>query len=97
MVGAVPLALLGCGDDGGTDAGVDSSVLTDTGTPPTDSGVPDATPDAGDAGTGYDFHLPPGFPTPRVPESNPMNEQKVELGRFLFYETRLSFNETQSC
>jgi len=97
IVGTAPFAILGCGDDGSTDAGVDSSVPTDSGTPPADGSVPDASADAGDAGTGYDFNLPPGFPTPRVPESNPMNEEKVELGRFLFYETRLSFNETQSC
>jgi cytochrome c peroxidase len=34
---------------------------------------------------------------PRVPEDNPMSVPKVELGRFLFYDTRLSANETQSC
>ncbi len=45
----------------------------------------------------YEWDLPPGFPTPRVPEDNPMSEAKVELGRFLFYDTRLSGNETQSC
>ena len=45
----------------------------------------------------YVWDLPPGFPVPRVPEDNPMSEAKVELGRFLFYDTRLSGNETQSC
>lgn len=45
----------------------------------------------------YEWDLPPGFPVPRVPEDNPMSEAKVELGRFLFYDTRLSGNETQSC
>ena len=41
--------------------------------------------------------LPPNFPTPRVPADNPMNEAKVELGRFLFYDRRLSGNGTQAC
>jgi len=41
--------------------------------------------------------LPANFPTPRVPAENPMSEAKVELGRFLFYDRRLSGNETQAC
>ena len=50
-----------------------------------------------DAPEEYVWDLPPGFPVPRVPEDNPMSEAKVELGRFLFYDTRLSGNQTQSC
>jgi cytochrome c peroxidase len=45
----------------------------------------------------YEWDLPEGFPQPRVPENNPMSAAKVELGRHLFYEKRLSLNETQSC
>ena len=45
----------------------------------------------------YDWHLPPGFPKPRVPADNPMTEAKFELGRYLFYDVRLSGNATQSC
>ncbi|WP_375760780.1 MbnH family di-heme enzyme [Corallococcus exercitus] len=45
----------------------------------------------------YDWKLPAGFPVPRVPEDNPMSEAKVQLGRSLFYDKRLSFNGTQSC
>lgn len=41
--------------------------------------------------------LPANFPTPRVPADNPMNEAKVALGRFLFYDIRLSGNGTQAC
>jgi cytochrome c peroxidase len=40
---------------------------------------------------------PPGFPAPRVPAGNPMSAVKVELGRRLFYDARLSGNGTQSC
>jgi len=46
---------------------------------------------------GYDWELPPGFPDPRVPEDNAMSDEKAELGRYLFYDTRLSGNQTQSC
>lgn len=41
--------------------------------------------------------LPPGFPVPVVPDDNPMSAAKVELGRHLFYDIRLSGNGTQSC
>lgn len=47
--------------------------------------------------TDFAWNLPPGFPIPRVPEDNPMTPAKVELGRHLFYDTRLSGNRTQSC
>lgn len=46
---------------------------------------------------GYSWNLPKGFPVPIVPGDNPMSDEKVELGRFLFYDTRLSLNGTYSC
>jgi cytochrome c peroxidase len=49
------------------------------------------------ATNGWNWSLPADFPTPRVPDDNPMTEAKVELGRFLFYDKRLSGNGTQSC
>lgn len=45
----------------------------------------------------YRWNLPAGFPEPFVPEGNPMSQAKVELGRRLFYDERLSVNGTQSC
>lgn len=48
-------------------------------------------------GDGYEWTLPPGFPAPKVPDANPMSAEKVELGRYLFYDKRLSGNETQAC
>lgn len=45
----------------------------------------------------YQWDLPPGFPRPKVPADNPMSAAKVELGRHLFYDRRLSGNETISC
>lgn len=45
----------------------------------------------------WKWDLPKGFPAPRVPKDNPMTREKVALGRFLFYEPKLSGNGTQSC
>ncbi len=48
-------------------------------------------------GSGYVWDLPPGFPRPKVPPDNPMSAEKVELGRHLFWDTRMSVNGTFSC
>lgn len=45
----------------------------------------------------YDWRLPAGFPVPATPADNPMSTAREELGRFLFYDTRLSGNGQQSC
>ena len=45
----------------------------------------------------YVFDLPRGFPAPKVPADNPMSVGKIELGRYLFYDPRLSLNEDVSC
>ena len=45
----------------------------------------------------FDWHLADGYPEPQVPDDNPMTPEKVELGRWLFYDTRLSGNNTMSC
>jgi len=41
--------------------------------------------------------VPKGFPKPRVPANNPMTPPKALLGRYLFYDRRLSVNGTTSC
>lgn len=53
----------------------------------------------GPAPTGPEWvwSLSAGFPEPRVPIDNPMSAGKVELGRRLFFDVRLSRNGTQSC
>ena len=38
-----------------------------------------------------------GFPAPVIPISNPLSDEKIALGRQLFYDIRLSGNGTQSC
>ena len=45
----------------------------------------------------YVWDLPQGFPRPRVPADNAMSADKVSLGRYLFYDTRLSVTGTFSC
>ncbi len=45
----------------------------------------------------YIGELPPGFPVPVVPPDNPMSAAKVDLGRHLFYDPRLSGTGTQAC
>ncbi len=45
----------------------------------------------------YAWNLPAGYPLPTVPEGNPMTAAKVELGRYLFYDIRLSGNGKQAC
>lgn len=56
--------------------------------------------DASDASrplAGYDWQLPPGFPTPQVHADRPLTAAKVELGRQLFYDPRTSNNGEGSC
>lgn len=42
-------------------------------------------------------NLPYNMPLPNVPENNPLTEHKIELGRYLFYDERLSLNSDISC
>jgi cytochrome c peroxidase len=48
-------------------------------------------------GAEFDWNLPKGFPRPFVPAGNPMSAAKVELGRYLFYDKRMSVNRKESC
>jgi len=45
----------------------------------------------------YELMNPPTFPQMEFPEDNPMTEAGVELGRQLFYDTRLSADNTMAC
>ena len=45
----------------------------------------------------YHWALPKRFPKPKVPADDPMTAAKVRLGRYLFYDKRMSVNGTQSC
>lgn len=48
----------------------------------------------------HDAHvleIPEGFPRPVVPDDNPLTAAKIELGRHLFYDRRMSINGARSC
>jgi cytochrome c peroxidase len=45
----------------------------------------------------FDWNIPAPFPRPPVPVDNPMSAVKVELGRRLFYDKRMSANGQESC
>lgn len=47
--------------------------------------------------TPYQLEIPSHFPSMIIPEDNPMTVEGVELGRFLFYEKKLSGDNTMSC
>ena len=69
-----------------------------TATPP----VGDRRPTPSPSGNGVDLlataaHPPLGLPPVPVPADNPLTEAKVRLGRKLFYDRRLSLNNTMSC
>jgi cytochrome c peroxidase len=95
-------ALSACGDDHDAalppDQGADAFVPG----PQADAGLLDgAAPSAPDAevalDAGFVWNLPKGFPRPVVPTDNPMSNEKVEAGRHVFYDKRLSDNQTFAC
>jgi len=57
----------------------------------------DGAPADGQEAPPYVWQLPAGFPIPATPADNPMSAAKAELGRYLFYDTRMSANGTQAC
>ena len=46
---------------------------------------------------GYQWRLPPGFPAPKEAADNVLSDAKVELGRHLFYDSRMSINQSMAC
>ncbi len=52
---------------------------------------------SGHVTTPYALEVPSHFPPPTIPSNNPMTVEGVRLGRFLFYEERLSGDNTMSC
>ena len=47
--------------------------------------------------TPYLFKMSAAFPVPDLPKDNPLIVERVELGRTLFFDKRLSVNSSQSC
>ncbi len=83
---------------GSTDGSADSTGGTLTSSGPTTDGIGSESSSTGDVPVEpWAWDLPPGFPEPYVPEDNPMSAAKVELGRHLFYDTRMSGSGTYAC
>ena len=89
------------GDESTTLAGSSSTGAGSTGRP--DPTAADASTNGSESTNGdepvapWQWDLPPGFPEPFVPADNPMSAEKVELGRYLFYDTRMSGSGTYAC
>lgn len=101
--GALLLSMLsGCGGGDGSAAADDPSPpQAATAAAPQANPGTETDPTQQDPGlvpaTAWEWDLPSGFPMPRVPQTNPMTVEGVELGRNLFYDRRLSLNSDLSC
>ena len=84
MVLGLLLAAGGCG--GGGDA------APAAGSGGNSAAAPQETPSSG-----YQWSLPVGFPKPKESAENPLSVAKVELGHHLFYDLRMSINQTTAC
>lgn len=51
----------------------------------------------GQQSTPYVLELPPGILEPIIPEDNPLSVEKVALGKTLYFDKRLSVDNTISC
>jgi cytochrome c peroxidase len=47
--------------------------------------------------TPYEFQMSATFPIPDLPRDNPLLVERVELGKNLFFDKRISINDQQSC
>lgn len=47
--------------------------------------------------TAYTLDIPPGFPNPEIPGDNQLTENRVKLGKMLFFDKTLSLDSTISC
>src|SRR5690606_33913964 len=45
----------------------------------------------------YELKIPAGLPKMRVPRDNPLTKEKVELGKQLYFDKRLSQDNSVSC
>lgn len=101
LVMAFALALAACASQDGTPARPTAITQKKTAQPtttpaPTTIASATATP-ATITTHPYQWNLPQGVPLPIIPAENPMTQEGVELGRYLFYDLRLSGNGQQSC
>jgi cytochrome c peroxidase len=53
--------------------------------------------DSSSGAPAYPYPVPLGLKKPKVPQNNPITKEKVDLGRYLYFDKRLSRNNTISC
>lgn len=95
---ALSVMLTGCPSDSPPDPGTSGPAgegpgdATGTETPggDADSGTPAE-------GTATETNVSLGLPAVPVPEDNPMTDEKIELGKMLYFDKRLSKDETIAC
>jgi len=103
VIAALGLSVLvGCGGGGGggSDAIVSNAAVSNAAvseTPESHTAEDNHATEDDHTVSNFDWQLPSGFPTPREAESNPMTTAKVELGRYLFYDFRMSISQTTAC
>ena len=51
----------------------------------------------GPTATPYNLVIPPFFPPMDIPADNPLTVEGIQLGRYLFWEKKLSGNDAMSC
>lgn len=88
LLGALFLSLVMCRDKD------DDDDMMGGGNPPSGSIVCSSSMPIG---SDYDLGLPFYAPQTFIPDDNPMKTASVELGRFLFWEKKLSGDNTMSC
>jgi cytochrome c peroxidase len=54
-------------------------------------------PEQGAASEPFELKPPLGLPKMRIPSDNPLTKEKIELGKQLYFDTRLSRDNTVSC
>jgi cytochrome c peroxidase len=98
---ALVCAVAGCADDAGSGGARDAGGHDhDAHSRPPVETLVDASVEGPEGSVAAEFvwDLPEEtWPRPAVPADNPMSNEKVELGRHLFYDVRLSANNTTSC
>src|SRR5687767_6388909 len=93
LVGGVVVSLVGIGCTGDWYVNLTGGCPRATGCEnPADEPLPPEPPPDDQA-----FPVPAGLPSMMSPDSNPLNREKVELGRQLFSDPRLASDSSISC
>jgi cytochrome c peroxidase len=76
-------------------SGPSPGATSDPTPPPEESPAPSQ--EAGAVGTPFEVKVPAGLDPVPIPEDNPLTEEKIALGKLLYFDTRLSKDGTIAC